>query len=126
MSEALLAQLHATIAALEAQRGLLGDAIVDTALGPLKTQLAALAAPAPAPSVAASATAAAPASSVSPVQSLRLVTILFLDVVGSTALSQRLDPEEVHAVMDGALQACTVLVHQQAGRVLQYAGDNLS
>ena len=31
------------------------------------------------------------------------VTILFLDVVGSTTLSQHLDPEETHAVMDGAL-----------------------
>ena len=35
-------QLEATIAALEAQRGVLGDLVVDTALGPLRRDLAAL------------------------------------------------------------------------------------
>lgn len=105
-------QLQATIAALEAQRAVLGDAVVDTALGPLKAQLAALAAPPPPP----------PAE---PAQALRQVTILFLDVVGSTTLSQRLDPEEVHHVMDGALTRCTGIVEAHGGKVLQYAGDNL-
>ena len=37
-------QLEAAIAALEGQRVLLGDAVVDVALGPLRDRLAALAA----------------------------------------------------------------------------------
>lgn len=104
------AQLQATIAALEAQRAVLGDVVVDTALAPLKAQLAALQAPPP------------PAE---PAQALRQVSIVFLDVVGSTSLARKLDPEETHAVMDGALERCTRHVIDHGGKVLQYAGDNL-
>ncbi len=51
--------------------------------------------------------------------------MLFLDVVGSTALAQHLDPEDIHAVMDGALARCTAVVEAQRASVLQYAGDSL-
>ena len=37
-------------------------------------------------------------------QQLKTVTMLFMDIVGSTQLSQYLDPEDVHAVMDTALE----------------------
>ena len=100
-------QFEAVIAGLEAQRALLGDAVVDAALLPLRARLAALA-PVPAPE-----------------QVLRQVSVLFLDIVGSTRLAQGLDPEDIHAVMDGALQRFTSIVQQQQGKVLQYAGDSL-
>jgi hypothetical protein len=58
-------------------------------------------------------------------QALRQVSILFLDLVGSTTLSQHLDPEEIHAVVDGALARFSAIVEAIAARVLQYAGDNL-
>jgi len=123
---ALLAQLQTTIAALEAQRALLGDAVVDTAVGPLRAQLAALAAKTSAETAAETAVEqAAEPPAVAAEQTLRQLTILFLDVVGSTALSQKLDPEETHAVMDDALLRCTAHVRTHGGRVLQYAGDNL-
>ena len=102
-------QLEAAITALEGQRSLLGDAVVDAGLGAIRAKLAAL----------------TPTPPLEPVQSLRQVTILFLDVVGSTGLAQHLDPEDVSAVMDGTLAAGTALVGQHGGRVLQYAGDNL-
>ncbi len=98
-------QLHAAIAALEAQRAQLGDSAVDASVAALRARLAAL--------------------SDAPEQSLRQVTILFLDIVGSTTLSQRLDPEEIHTVLDGALARCTAIVEAHRGKVLQYAGDNL-
>ncbi len=107
-------QLRIAIAALEGQRAALGDAVVECLLAPARARLAALGETQPAGSKAAA-----------PAQQLRQVTILFLDVVGSTALSQHLDPEEIHAVMDGALARCTKLVEAHHGRVLQYAGDNL-
>jgi class 3 adenylate cyclase/tetratricopeptide (TPR) repeat protein len=97
-------QLEGGIAALESQRAVLGDAVVDTALAALRAKLARLD---------------------SPGQQLRPVTVLFADVVESTALSRRLDPEDVHAIMDGALQHFTSIVEAQHGRVLQYAGDGL-
>lgn len=101
-------RLAAAIAALESQRTLLGDAVVEAALGPLRDKLAAL-------SGASDDTG----------PDLRQVTILFLDVVGSTRLSTRLDPEEVHALIDGALARFTAIVRTHGGKVLQYAGDNL-
>ena len=55
----------------------------------------------------------------------RQMTVLFLDVVGSTALSRTLDPEDFHEVMDSALQCFSALVVKRGGRVLQYAGDSL-
>ena len=110
-------QLEAGIRALEAQRGLLGDAVVDAMLAPARAKLAALA--------ALAAEALAPAAPAEPAQTLRQVSILFLDVVGSTALAQQLDPEAVSAVMDDALERGTALVQAHRGRVLQYAGDNI-
>ena len=92
-------QLQAAIHALEAQRPLLGDAVVDAMLAPARARLAALAA------LAVPLTPPA-----DPAQTLRQVSILFLDVVGSTALAQQLDPEAVSAVMDDALTRGTALV----------------
>ena len=67
-----LEQLKAGIASLESQRRALGDGVVDLAVAPLRAKLAAL----------ASTTKPAEAA-----QKLKQVTILFLDVVGSTTLS---------------------------------------
>lgn len=55
----------------------------------------------------------------------RQVSVLFLDVVGSTAMTSQLDPEDVQEVMDGALRAFTQVVRQHGGSVLQYAGDSI-
>ena len=105
--------LQTAIAALESQRALLGDSVVDVAVAGLQTQWQALQAQ----------QTAAPATDAE--QSLRLVSIMFLDVVGSTSLGQHLDPEEIYAVMDGAMASFTAIVRAHGGRVLQYAGDNL-
>ncbi|HEY0230575.1 MAG TPA: adenylate/guanylate cyclase domain-containing protein, partial [Dokdonella sp.] len=105
-------QLEAGIAALEAQRALLGPAVVDASIKALRAQLATL----------RSADSAKPPEAS---QALRQVSILFLDVVGSTTLSQRLDPEAIGDVMDGALSRGTAIVAGHHGQVLQYAGDNL-
>ena len=106
-----LQQLEVGIQALEARRALLGDGLVDMAVAPIKAKPAALQAP--------------PASDVAPAQTLRQVSILYLDVVGSTTLAQRLDLEEVSAMMDGALSRGITLVQAHRGRMLQYAGDNI-
>ena len=94
------------IAALHAQRGLLGDAVVDTAIGPLQAQLAAL--------------GHGPGE-----QRLRHVSVLFVDVAGSTAIGLALDAEAVHELIDGQLQRYSAHVRAQGGAVLQYAGDSL-
>jgi len=88
---------------------MLGDAVVESLLAPARAKLAALQS----------------AEAVAPTRTLKQVSILFMDVVGSTTLSQRLDPEEISAVMDGALARATAIVQAHRGRVLQYAGDNV-
>jgi class 3 adenylate cyclase len=55
---------------------------------------------------------------------MKAVTVLFMDVVGSTSLAEQLDPEDIHAVMDGALEKLSAIVQAHHGKVLQYAGDN--
>jgi len=111
--------LEAAVAALQSQREILGDALVDAALAPLLERLAALSAqPELAPPFA-------PPTPAEPVRRLRQVSVLFLDIVGSTQLIQTLDPEEVQATVDGALAAFTAIVKQHGGEVLRYAGDNL-
>jgi class 3 adenylate cyclase/tetratricopeptide (TPR) repeat protein len=102
------AQLTDAIAALEGQRTVLGDAVVDTALAPLRRELADCRA------------------ARSPVrQQLKQVTVLFIDVVGSTAMGEHLEPEEIHALMDGALERFTAIVKAHYGRVLKYTGDGM-
>ena len=49
----------------------------------------------------------------------------FLHIVGSTQPIERMDPEELQAVVDGALAAFTQLVQQHGGEVLRYPGDNI-
>ena len=110
-SQATRQVLADAIAALHAQRAVLSDAVVDAALGPLREKLAALDA----------AAAPAPAGE----RRLRQVSVMFLDIVGSTQLSQHLDPEDIQLVVDGALAAFTTIVQAHGGEVLQYAGDNL-
>jgi len=101
-------QLEATIAALEAQRALLGNETLEMALAPLRRKLAAL---------------HSPESSTQ--QQLKQVSVLFIDVVGSTAMGEQLDPEEIHAVIDGALERFTAVVHSHHGLVLKYTGDGI-
>jgi len=100
-------QIESAIAALQAQRAVLGDAVVAMAVAPLQEKLAAR------------------REREGATQQLKTATVLFMDVVGSTRLSERLDPEDVHAVMDSALERLTAIVHAHHGRVLQYAGDSL-
>ncbi|MFQ5521724.1 MAG: adenylate/guanylate cyclase domain-containing protein, partial [Candidatus Methylomirabilia bacterium] len=53
------------------------------------------------------------------------VTVVFVDVQGSTDLASALDPEEFHAVMDGAFQLMLDAVHRWQGTVNQFTGDGI-
>jgi len=55
----------------------------------------------------------------------RPVTILFLDIVGSTAIAERLDAEDWKAVVNPALTRFTAIVERHGGRVAQLLGDGL-
>ena len=53
------------------------------------------------------------------------VTVMFTDVTGFTALSERLDPEEVHALMDRAFEVILNAVHLYEGTINQFLGDGV-
>jgi class 3 adenylate cyclase/predicted ATPase len=53
------------------------------------------------------------------------VTVLFADCVGFTALSSRLDPEDLHGIMDGLFQHVMEAVHRYEGTVNQFTGDGV-
>jgi class 3 adenylate cyclase/pimeloyl-ACP methyl ester carboxylesterase len=55
----------------------------------------------------------------------KLVTVLFVDVAGFTALSERLDPEDVHQLMDRAFELMLGEIHRYEGTVNQFLGDGL-
>jgi class 3 adenylate cyclase/pimeloyl-ACP methyl ester carboxylesterase len=55
----------------------------------------------------------------------KLVTVLFVDVSGFTALSEKLDPEDVHGLMDRAFELMLGEVHRYEGTVNQFLGDGL-
>src|SRR5215218_1052684 len=53
----------------------------------------------------------------------RLVTVLFADVVGSTALGEALDPEDVRALLGRLFAIATDAVERHGGRVEKFIGD---
>jgi class 3 adenylate cyclase/tetratricopeptide (TPR) repeat protein len=111
-----LDRLQAALAGLEAQRSLLGEAIVQPALDSLNEKIAALQAQLqPARTVPGEQTP----------QERRIVTALFSDVVGSTTLASQYDPEEWHEIMAAVHGLAGGLIHQHEGRVMQYLGDGL-
>ncbi len=55
----------------------------------------------------------------------RQLTVMFCDLVGSTALSSRLDPEEMRDVLRAYQEAVTRVVEQYDGHVAKYLGDGV-
>ncbi|MGH7805016.1 MAG: AAA family ATPase, partial [Candidatus Binatia bacterium] len=55
----------------------------------------------------------------------KTVTVLFGDVADFTSLSTRLDPEDLHGVMDGCFQPIVEAVHRYEGTVNQFTGDGV-
>ena len=55
----------------------------------------------------------------------KLVTVLFADVAGYTSLSEKLDPEDVHKIMEGCLQILMEAIHKYEGMINQFTGDGV-
>ena len=55
----------------------------------------------------------------------RQLTVMFCDLVGSTALSARLDPEDLRGIIGEYQRCCAVLVERNGGFVAKYMGDGV-
>ena len=53
------------------------------------------------------------------------VTVLFADVSGFTSISEQLDPEEVHQLMNRAFELMLGEVHRYEGTINQFLGDGI-
>jgi predicted ATPase/class 3 adenylate cyclase len=60
-----------------------------------------------------------------PAAERRHLTVLFCDLVGSTALAGRLDPEDYREVMHAYHQICAEVLQRFDGYVAQYLGDGV-
>ena len=103
-----LEKLIQAIAAIEAQRAILGDTVVEAALGPMREKLAQLS---PQPF---------------PVEGHRkLITVLFADISGFTALSEHLDAEDLLETINALWQQIDETIVAHGGRVDKHYGDGL-
>lgn len=116
-----IVQLEQAIAALNAQRGLLGDEVVDTAVRPLQeklnqllTQGAPLAPETPAPT-------SQPLNFTG--EQRKQVTVLFADLVGFTSLSEMMDPEDVRDLTNAYFKRWLVEIERFGGVVEKFIGD---
>jgi class 3 adenylate cyclase/predicted ATPase len=55
----------------------------------------------------------------------RQLTVMFCDLVGSTALSARLDPEDMRAIIATYHKCCANLIERGGGFVAKYMGDGV-
>jgi class 3 adenylate cyclase len=53
----------------------------------------------------------------------KVVTVLFADVTGSTALGERLDPESLRRVMSRYFDAMRAVIERHGGTVEKFIGD---
>src|SRR5215813_8799282 len=75
------------------------------------------------PIVPAETAAGALAPAVASSAERRQLTVMFCDLVGSTALSTQLDPEDLSRIIGAFRHACAVAVARFGGSVAKYMGD---
>lgn len=99
--------LQQSISALEAQRAMLGDSVVDTAIAPMREKLLLL------------------QSQQQQEQQRKFVTILFADVSGFTALAETLDPEDISNLINEMWQRLDSIILAQGGSIDKHLGDGV-
>src|SRR5262245_14167247 len=82
--------------------------------------------PPPAPlAVSPAQVGASPVGPATPDAERRQLTVLFCDLVESTALASQLDPEELREVVRAYQDTCAKVIARFEGHIAQYLGDGL-
>jgi class 3 adenylate cyclase len=55
----------------------------------------------------------------------KLVTVLFADVANYTSIAEKLDPEEVHQMLDECFRILMEKIHKYEGTINQFTGDGV-
>lgn len=106
-----LDRLRRSMEVLESQRAELGDEATDSALFALEQQIVSL--------------EEAQLTDEDRPEDRRIITILFTDIVGSSAIASQLDPEDWRAVVAKLHEMAGKTVQEFGGTVVQYLGDGL-
>ncbi|MBC8265310.1 MAG: AAA family ATPase [Anaerolineales bacterium] len=104
-------QLEQAINTLEAQRAILGDAVVDTMIAAARKELAAL--------------ERTEASRLALEGERKLVTVMFADISGFTALAETMDPESVRDLMNTCFEQLVPVIQKYEGTVDKFIGDGV-
>ena len=103
--------IEQTITALEARRATLGDTVVETSLTALRHQLKTL------------------DHREIPDSALRgerkQVTVMFADISGFTAMSEKLDPEEVRSLINACFERLGMPIARYSGHIDKFIGDEI-
>ena len=137
-----IAQLQSAIAAQESLRPTLGDTVVEVTLTVLRAQLESLRAEQKAAAQAQPKAGLSPDTLLAQLQSYvpkqladkmralgriegerRQVTVLFADISGFAAISERLDAEVVASLVNDCLKELVQAVYQYEGMVDKFVGD---
>jgi class 3 adenylate cyclase/tetratricopeptide (TPR) repeat protein len=104
-------KLEQAIAHLETQRAALSDGVVDAMIAAARKEMAALEqVEAPKPALEGER---------------RLVTIMFADISGFTALAETMDPEAVRDIINGCFERLVPIVERYEGTVDKFIGDEI-
>src|SRR5271163_778904 len=73
----------------------------------------------------AKATSPTPTPPAQDIVERRQLTVMFCDLVGSTAMSARLDPEDMRGIISVYHRCCAALIEHNGGFVAKYMGDGV-
>ncbi len=99
-------QIEKAIAALESQRAILGNDVVEIALRPLSDKLTALRAQ-------------------SAEVQRKYITVLFADIQNFTAVSEKIDAEEVGDILNAIWERLDPIIQENGGRIDKHMGDGI-
>jgi class 3 adenylate cyclase/tetratricopeptide (TPR) repeat protein len=60
-----------------------------------------------------------------PAAERRSITVMFVDLVGSTPLSEKLDPEDMREVLRAFHESCAAAIEAEDGHIAHYLGDGV-
>src|SRR5262245_44090722 len=103
--------IEQAMAALEAQRALLGESVVETSLAALRQQLM--------PSTRSEISSSALRGE------RKLVTVMFADISGFTEMSKKLDPEEVRGMINACFERLGAAIDRYGGHIDKFIGDEI-
>jgi class 3 adenylate cyclase/tetratricopeptide (TPR) repeat protein len=110
-------EIEQAIQTLEMQRTVIGDDVVDIALGPLREKLAVL---------LTSPATSQPSAKIDDVpQQRRIITALFADINGFTAISESQDVEDVRDMMNALWERLDAAILSYGGRIDKHMGDGV-